>query len=133
MNPHNVHNSLATSLGELREFADRDRLESPEAYRAALESVLEVLNKEDGLIQLQDLPTIVIPERKEHLMKQFQTVEKLDKSAFTTSASLPPVPVTTTSVVSKLSVNWYRAPTFVAGSTSWKTVWNAPPAATSNP
>ncbi len=62
MNPHNVHNSLATSLEVLREFANRNHLESPEAYRATLESVLEVLNKEDGLIQLQDLPTIVIPD-----------------------------------------------------------------------
>jgi calcineurin-like phosphoesterase family protein len=62
VNPQNVQNNLVTSLGELREFADRDCLESPEAYRATLNAVLEALDKEDGLIQLQDLPTIVIPD-----------------------------------------------------------------------
>jgi predicted phosphodiesterase len=62
VNHQNVQDNPATSLEKLRELADRDCLESPETYRAALESVLEVLNKEDSLIQLQDLPAIVIPD-----------------------------------------------------------------------
>jgi Calcineurin-like phosphoesterase len=62
VNPEHVQDSQATSLETLCEFANRDRLESPETYRAALESVLEVLKKEDGLLQLQDLPTIIIPD-----------------------------------------------------------------------
>jgi predicted phosphodiesterase len=62
VNPQNIQDNPATTLEKLRELASRDSLESPETYRTALETVLEVLNKEEGLIQLQDLPTIVIPD-----------------------------------------------------------------------
>jgi Calcineurin-like phosphoesterase len=55
---HNPARSLVT----LREFASRDYLESPETYKAAIDGVLNVLSKEEGLIQVQDLPTIVIPD-----------------------------------------------------------------------
>src|SRR5437660_2727182 len=54
--------NLASTLEALSEFASRAWLETPETYRAALDSVLAVLSKSDGLIQLQDLPTIIIPD-----------------------------------------------------------------------
>src|SRR5579884_222064 len=62
VNPQDIQDNPATTLEKLRELASRDSLESPETYRTALETVLEVLNKEESLIQLQDLPTIVIPD-----------------------------------------------------------------------
>lgn len=57
-----IKDNPAQSFEMLSEFAMRDDLERPETYRAALDAVLEALSHEDGLIQLQDLPTIVIPD-----------------------------------------------------------------------
>ena len=62
MEARGVHNNPARSLVELHEFASRDHLESPETYRIAIDGVLDVLLKEDGLIQLYALPTIIIPD-----------------------------------------------------------------------
>ena len=52
----------AVSLARLRRFAGKEKLEQPKTYRAALTGVLAVLQQETGLIQLQDLPTIIIPD-----------------------------------------------------------------------
>lgn len=52
----------ARTLETLSEFARSEQLETPETYRAALDTVLAILEGKDGLIQLQDLPTIVIPD-----------------------------------------------------------------------
>jgi hypothetical protein len=52
----------ARTLEALAEFARRDQLEDVETYSAALEAVLAVFALEDGLIQLPDLPTIIIPD-----------------------------------------------------------------------
>jgi hypothetical protein len=57
-----IHNNPARSLSELSEFVRRDSLERPEAYRIAIDGVLDVLRREDGLIRLDPLPTIVIPD-----------------------------------------------------------------------
>ena len=50
------------SLARLRRFASKEKLEQPKTYRTALTGVLAVLQQETGLVQLQDLPTIIIPD-----------------------------------------------------------------------
>lgn len=52
----------AQSLGMLREFANRNQIETVETYTSTLEDALAVLSQGDGLVQLADLPTIVIPD-----------------------------------------------------------------------
>ncbi len=52
----------ASTLEALSVFAQRDQLEPPETYRAALDAVREVLSQQGGLLHLPDLPTIVIPD-----------------------------------------------------------------------
>ncbi len=59
---HNGNENPAHSLETLREFATREQLEAPETYCAALDAALAILSMQDGLVQLQDLPTIVIPD-----------------------------------------------------------------------
>src|SRR5215467_5974170 len=62
MESQGIIDNPARSLGELREFARRDCLELPETYRAAIDGALDVLHKEEGLIRLDPLPTIIIPD-----------------------------------------------------------------------
>ncbi len=57
-----VKDNPARSLSKLVAYASRDQIETPETYRANLNAVLKVLKKEDGLVQLLDLPTIIIPD-----------------------------------------------------------------------
>lgn len=57
-----VEENPARTLETLQEFADRDRLETVETYRAALDDVLALLSTADGLLSLQDLPTLIIPD-----------------------------------------------------------------------
>ncbi len=52
----------AQSLDELNSFAHRDYLETPDMYRAAITGVLDKLSREEGLIRLDPLPTIIIPD-----------------------------------------------------------------------
>lgn len=52
----------AQSLAALRAFARRDQLEEPERYMTALDAVLALLSKGDGLVHLPDLPTVIIPD-----------------------------------------------------------------------
>ncbi|MGH2510393.1 MAG: hypothetical protein ACRDHZ_23705, partial [Ktedonobacteraceae bacterium] len=58
----NTHENPAYSLAALGEFATREQLEDPDLYYAALHAVLAILSTQDGLVQLQDLPTIIIPD-----------------------------------------------------------------------
>ncbi|HLI68405.1 MAG TPA: metallophosphoesterase [Ktedonobacteraceae bacterium] len=58
----NSKESPASTLEALSEFAERDQLEPPETYKAALAAALALLSQEDGLLQLPDLPTIIIPD-----------------------------------------------------------------------
>ncbi len=62
MESRGITDNPACSLEMLNEFAGRDHLEHPETYRAALEGVLDVLEEEDGLVQLHTLPTLIIPD-----------------------------------------------------------------------
>lgn len=57
-----IQQTPAYTLEALTEFARRDQLELPETYLSALDATLERLMQEGGLVQLQDLPTIVIPD-----------------------------------------------------------------------
>lgn len=57
-----VASNPASSLARLRRFASKEKLEQPKTYRTALTGVLAVLQQETGLVQLQDLPTIIIPD-----------------------------------------------------------------------
>ena len=52
----------AHSLSALHEFANRGQLEEVETYTSVLDDTLAVLSQGDGLIQLADIPTIVIPD-----------------------------------------------------------------------
>ncbi len=58
----NSNENPARTLETLREFAGRDHLEQLEIYKAALDAVLAILAGKDGLLQLPDLPTIIIPD-----------------------------------------------------------------------
>ncbi len=62
MESRGIKGNPARSLAELTEFASRDHLESPETYRVAIDGVLDVLYKEEGLIRLYASPTIVVPD-----------------------------------------------------------------------
>ncbi len=62
MEARGIRDNPARSLGELTEFANRDHLENPETYRAAIDGVLDVLYKEEGLIRLYPSPTIIVPD-----------------------------------------------------------------------
>jgi Calcineurin-like phosphoesterase len=57
-----VKDNPARSLVKLAEYANRDQIENPETYKAALFAVLKVLNNEDGLIHLLNAPTLIIPD-----------------------------------------------------------------------
>jgi hypothetical protein len=57
-----AYENPAHSLATLCEFAAREQLEDPALYSAALDAVLAILSAQDGLVQLQDLPTIIIPD-----------------------------------------------------------------------
>jgi hypothetical protein len=57
-----VKDNPARSLMKLAEYANRDQIENPETYKTALYASLKVLNKEDGLVHLLNLPTIIIPD-----------------------------------------------------------------------
>ncbi|HEU5380596.1 MAG TPA: hypothetical protein VFV38_34665 [Ktedonobacteraceae bacterium] len=52
----------ASALTTLSEFASREQLEEPETYGAALAAVSAILSEQGGLVQLRDLPTIIIPD-----------------------------------------------------------------------
>src|SRR5581483_4897193 len=52
----------AHSLAALSAFARRDQLEELERYRTALDIVLAILSKSEGIVQLHDLPTVIIPD-----------------------------------------------------------------------
>lgn len=52
----------AQSLAALCAFARRGQLEELERYRAVLHMVLALLSQSDGLVQLPDLPTVIIPD-----------------------------------------------------------------------
>lgn len=54
--------NLASTLETLSEFALRDQLEPIETYQLALDHVLDVLAADGGLIELSDLPAIIIPD-----------------------------------------------------------------------
>lgn len=56
------HENPAHSLATLCEFATREQLEEPTTYLAALHAALAILSAQDGLIQLPDLPTIILPD-----------------------------------------------------------------------
>ena len=58
----NPSENPARTLEALRAFANRDQLELPETYRAALEATVDVLSKSGSLLHLPDLPTIIIPD-----------------------------------------------------------------------
>ncbi len=62
MHSRGVKDNPARSLVKLVAYASRDHIESPATYRAALDAVLRVLNKEDGLVPLLDVPTLIIPD-----------------------------------------------------------------------
>jgi len=52
----------ASTLEALSVYAQRDQLEPPETYRAALDVVVNVLSQQGGLLHLPDLPTIIFPD-----------------------------------------------------------------------
>lgn len=62
MTVQNSETNPAQTLASLSEFARREQLEDPATYRAALSAALAILSTQDGLIQLPDLPTIIIPD-----------------------------------------------------------------------
>src|SRR5215472_1496878 len=66
----------ASTLEALSIFAQRDQLEPPETYRAALDAVVNMLSQQGGLLHLPDLPTIIIPDlhaRRAMLIALFST------------------------------------------------------------
>lgn len=52
----------AQSLATLCAFATREQLEDPALYLTAINAALAILSTQDGLIQLPDLPTIILPD-----------------------------------------------------------------------
>lgn len=76
MTDQNRQENLASTLEMLSEFSQREQLETLETYQTALQSVAGVLHDQEGLIQLQDLPTIIIPDlhaRRELLVAVLRT------------------------------------------------------------
>lgn len=71
-----IQDNPAQSPATLTEFARRDSLEAPETYLEALEAVLEILTREGGLVQLPDVPGIILPDlhaRREMLIEVLGT------------------------------------------------------------
>lgn len=62
MSIQNPSENPARTLEALGAFARRDQLELPDTYRAAIESVVDVLSEQGTLPRLPDLPTIIIPD-----------------------------------------------------------------------
>src|SRR6266567_655606 len=62
MASQNRPENLASTLEALSVYAQRDQLEPPETYRAALDVVVNVLSQQGGLLHLPDLPTIIFPD-----------------------------------------------------------------------
>ncbi|GCE14987.1 metallophosphoesterase [Tengunoibacter tsumagoiensis] len=59
---HHPFVNPAVSLDALSAFAKHDQLELPTTYLAALDAVSNVLPQRGSLLELQDLPTIIIPD-----------------------------------------------------------------------
>ena len=57
-----IQDSPAKTLQALTEFATRAQLETPETYLSTLDSTLEILVKAGGLVELPDVPTIILPD-----------------------------------------------------------------------
>ena len=55
MASQNRPENLASTLEALSVYAQRDQLEPPETYRAALDVVVNVLSQQGGLLHLPDL------------------------------------------------------------------------------
>lgn len=67
--------NVAKDLDTLIEFSKKTSLEKQEVYEKSLQEALKLLVGKDGIVTLQDLPTIVIPDlhaRREFLAKVMQ-------------------------------------------------------------
>lgn len=54
--------NVARTLSSLDQYAARTEVDKKEAYERSLEEVTRLLEQKDGIVELQDLPTIVIPD-----------------------------------------------------------------------
>ncbi len=76
MSSQNTHENPARTLATFSEFARREKLEDLEAYYTALNDVLSLLSTQDGIVELPDLPTLILPDlhaRRELLIAVLST------------------------------------------------------------